>query len=297
MHDGQVRVSAHDVARAIRDQVPALAGLLVRRIDSAGTVIAPYRLGDRHVVRVPLVPTPDDTTKARLQAQARHAGFLADHVPVEVPQLIHLGEPFTSYRGHWTVWTWSDGSSLDRTEVADQLALADDVAALLRTFHALPTHGQTWNGIGRGARPLTDTEWVRTSIQRSAHLMDAAASTDVWERALAAPAQAGPATYIHGDPMPGNLIVRDGRLAALIDIAEPSFGDPASDLAPAWTLFDEPARSRFRATMGLDDAAWERGRGWAFEMAIGGLHYYEHTNTLFAAQAARTLRRLLETAS
>jgi len=43
----------------------------------------------------------------------------------------------------------------------------------------------------------------------------------------------------------------------------------------------------------LDVAAQERGRGWAFEMAIGGLHYYEHTNPVFFSQALQTLERLL----
>lgn len=88
MHDGQVRVSAHDVARAIRDQVPDLAGMLVRRVDSAGTVVAPYRLGDRHLVRVPLVPTPDAPTKARLRAEARHARFLVDQAARTLRRLL-----------------------------------------------------------------------------------------------------------------------------------------------------------------------------------------------------------------
>ncbi|QIK71265.1 phosphotransferase [Propioniciclava coleopterorum] len=135
---------------------------------------------------------------------------------------------------------------------------------------------------------------MRTSIRRSAHLLDADAATATWERALRAAPLAGPPRTIHGDPVPGNLVIRDGRLAGLIDIAVPQIGDPASDLAPAWTVFEEPERSLFREALGLDAAAWERGRGWAFEMAIGGLHYYEETNPVFARQAARTLARLMD---
>ena len=47
--------------------------------------------------------------------------------------------------------------------------------------------------------------------------------------------------------------------------------------------------------MGLDEAAWQRGRGWAFEMAIGGLHHDEHTNPVFFRMARRTLQRLIAT--
>ena len=80
----------------------------------------------------------------------------------------------------------------------------------------------------------------------------------------------------------------------MIDVAQPAFGDPGADLQPAWVMFEEPARSVFIAAMGLDQAAQERGRGWAFEMAIGGAHYYEHSNPVFFQQAIRTLHRLLD---
>ena len=291
MHPGQVEVDSRLLAGAIDEQLPALSGLPVRALASAGTVVAPFRVGEAHLARVPLVPAADAATRARLAGEAAHASFLAGRLPVDVPRPVHLGEPFAGYPGVWSVWTWVAGTSLDRSPQPAGTALAHDLAALLRAFHALPA--RDWNGVGRGGRPLADTGWVRSSIQRSAHLLDADAATAVWERALAAPPHSGPAVYVHGDPVPGNLIVRDGRLAGLIDIAEPTFGDPASDLAPAWTVFDEPARSAFADAMGLDDAAWERGRGWAFEMAIGALHYYEHTNPVFFGQAARTLQRLL----
>ena len=275
-------------------QVPALAGLPVRPVDSAGTVVAPFRVGDHHLARVPLVPSAEPSAHERLLREADHARFLGARLPVDVPRPVHLGAPFPGYAGWWAVWTWVDGTSLDRTTGVDQRLLAVDLARLLRRFHELPTGGRSWNNIGRGGRPLADTDWVRTSIARSAHLIDPGAATSVWDRAIAARPHAGPASYVHGDPVPGNLIVRDGRLAGLVDIAEPTFGDPASDLVPAWTVFEADAQDDFRAAMDAEDAVWERGRGWAFEMAIGALHYYEHTNPVFFAQARRTLERLLQ---
>lgn len=295
MHEGQADISLNVLRNAIEVQVPEFRHLQLRRLASAGTVVAPFRLGEDYLVRVPLVPRADDAARRAMLAQGMHAAFLRGRLPVEVPALVKIGEPVGGYPGVWSIWTWTHGESLDVADGVSLPVLARDLAVLLRSVHALPTDGRSWNGVGRGARPLADTAWVRTSIERSAHLVDPVMATAVWERALGAPAYAGPAAYIHGDPMPGNLVVSHGRLTGLIDISEPSFGDPASDLAPAWTVFEEPARSVFREQMGLDDAAWERGRGWAFEMAIGGLHYYEHTNPAFAALAARTLQRLIDT--
>jgi len=293
MHPGQVTVDPAALAAAIAAQVPELAGLPVRPLDSAGTVVAPFRVGQRHLARLPLVPSAEPAAREQLLREADHARFLSGRLPVDVPLPEHLGEPYAGYPGWWSVWTWVEGTSLDRAVGVDQGQLAVDLARLLRTFHELPTGGSSWNNTGRGGRPLADTDWVRSSIERSAHLIDTTAATAVWERALSAPPLRGPALTIHGDPVPGNLIMRDGRLAGLVDIAEPSIGDPAADLVPAWAVFDGEARDAFRVAMHAEDDAWERGRGWAFEMAIGALHYYEHTNPVFFTQARRTLERLL----
>lgn len=310
MHEGQVEVPVPALRRAIADQFPDLADLPVRAVPSAGTVIAPFRVGEDLVARLPLVPV-DDADPDRLRSEGRYADVLARVLPVSVPRLVATGQPFPGYPGTWSMWTWLPGRSLDRVLIdapgsldrlplrapglLDLQPLADDLAAVLRSIHQLPEDAAAWTDRGRGGRPLADSEWVRTSIRRSAHLVDPDAATSVWESALAAPAHDGPPVPIHGDPMPGNLLLQDGRLTGLVDISEPVVGDPAADLQPAWVVFDEPHRGQFRQAMGLDDAAWARGRGWAFEMAIGGLHYYEHTNPMFFRLARRTLDALLST--
>ncbi len=293
MHEDQVETTLAALATAIAEQFPQHAGLPIRRVESAGTVVAPFRIGDHLLARVPLVPVASAKARERLQEEHDHAHFLSNRLPVRVPTPLGLGEPFDGYQGWWSLWTWLPGRSLDRTPVRDVEQLAGDLATLIRAFHAQPTNGRSWNGAGRGGQPLADTEWVRYSIDRSAHLVDPAACTRLWDRALNAAAHRGPAMYIHGDPMPGNLLTTAGQLSGMIDVSAPVFGDPAADLQPAWVIFEEPERSLFLSLVGLDDAARERAWGWTFEMAIGGLHYYEHPNPVFFQQAARTLERLL----
>lgn len=301
MHEGQVRVPASTLSRAIASQFPNLAGQPVRRVSSAGTVIAPFRVGHGFVARLPLVPGAGQAHHDRVRREGRYARALSGVVPVCVPELVGVGRPFPGYDGTWSVWTWLPGRSLDHVllelpGLLDTQALADDLAQLLRSIRTFPSEGSRWSDNGRGGRPLADSEWVRTSIQRSAHLIDYGAATHIWESALAAPAHEGHPVPIHGDPMPGNLLLRHGRLSALIDVSEPVMGDPASDLQPAWTVFEEPQRSQFHEAMAVDEAARQRGRGWAFEMAIGGLHYYEHSNPTFFRLAQRTLHALLRSA-
>ena len=295
MHEGEVEVAAGDLTSALAAQFPEFAGLPVRRVESAGTVIAPFRVGENAVARLPLVPTDVDAARDRVRREQRYANVLADHLRIAVPRPLGIGEPFRGYPGIWSIWTWLPGRSLDLLPVARDERLAADLAEVITAIQALPAAGRTWNGEGRGGRPLADTSWVRESIDASAHLIDRRATTAVWERALSADPHRGPAVRIHGDPVPGNFLANDGLLlTGMVDVALPAFGDPAADLQPAWVVFDEPARSVFLAALGLGDSATDRGRGWALEMAIGAAHYYEHTNPVFFQQAMLTLHRLLE---
>ena len=293
MHEGQVELAADEVASAIAAQFSDFAGLPVERVESAGTVVAPFRVGKHVVARLPLVPTDSDVARESARGEQEHAVILTDLLDIAVPQLIGVGEQFEGYAGVWSLWTWLPGRSLDRLTVSRDVRLATDLATVIGSIQSLRSGGQPWNGVGRGGSPLADTTWVRESIDRSAHLIDRVKATAVWERALSARPHIDPPLRINGDPMPGNFLMDNGVLTGMVDVGMPAIGDPAADLQPAWVLFEEPARSRFFTEMGLDVAAQERGRGWAFEMAIGGLHYYEHTNPVFSSQALQTLERLL----
>jgi aminoglycoside phosphotransferase (APT) family kinase protein len=99
--------------------------------------------------------------------------------------------------------------------------------------------------------------------------------------------------WVHADLMPGNLLVRDGRLAAVIDLGTLTVGDPALDLMPAWNLLPPRPRETYRNSLGADDAMWARGVGWALMQAIVALPYYVETNPGMARTARHTLDAIL----
>ena len=104
-----------------------------------------------------------------------------------------------------------------------------------------------------------------------------------WERALAAPAWAGPPVWHHGDLDARNWLIRDGRISGVIDCTLMGVGDPACDLMVAWKLHSPAARDVFREALSADDATWERAKGWVLSQAVGILAYYTPQNnpTLF----------------
>jgi aminoglycoside phosphotransferase (APT) family kinase protein len=53
-------------------------------------------------------------------------------------------------------------------------------------------------------------------------------------------------------PLAGNLLVREGRLSAVIDFGASGVGDPACDVVIAWTLLHEESRGAFRCGLGAD---------------------------------------------
>jgi len=75
---------------------------------------------------------------------------------------------------------------------------------------------------------------------------------------------------------PSNILVQNGRLSAVIDFGICDVGDPACDLALAWTFLDPAARLTFRRDLAADDGTWARTRGWALWKALITLKEPDH---------------------
>ena len=115
----------------------------------------------------------------------------------------------------------------------------------------------------------------------------------VWSDALAAPAYDGEPRWFHGDLHDGNLLVRDGRLAAVIDWGAAGRGDPAIELNAMWGYLPAVSADLYRETVGLDEAAYRRGRGFALAPAISGWTYYRDTAPEISQGALGTVRSLI----
>jgi aminoglycoside phosphotransferase (APT) family kinase protein len=289
MHADQVDVTVEGVAGLVAEQFPQWRDLPVRAVASDGTVNALFRLGEEIVLRLPL----QSARRNALIAEQDAARRIAPHVPLEVPTPLAIGEPGGGYPFPWAAYRWIPGAPAGAATVGDWSALARDLAAFVAALRGIDTGGRGWDGHGRGG-PLRRLDGdVRSALSAAAHLTDAAGLARIWDRCLAAGAGAAP-VWLHADLMPGNLLLRDGRLAAVIDLGAVTVGDPAVDLMPAWNLLPAGPRETYRRALGADDGTWERGRGWALMQAIVALPYYVDTNPAMAATARHTLDALLE---
>lgn len=291
MHRDEVDTSAALVGRLLAEQFPQWANLPITPVASAGTDNALYRLGDALAVRLPRIhwavgqADKEDTWLPRL----------APALPLAVPAVLAHGAPGAGYPYSWAVYRWLGGDNAAESPPADSVAAAAELAGFLRALQQIDTTGgprAADHGL-RGAPLAGRDAATRQAIATLDGVIDAAAATAVWEHALSVGEWPGPPVWFHGDLLPGNLLVADGRLSAVIDWNGLGVGDPACDLVIAWALFAGAGRDAFRVALGVDDATWARGRGHALSQALIFIPYYRDTNPLGVAYHRRTLDAVL----
>jgi len=293
MHADQLLVTVAQVERLVAEQFPAWSGLPVQAVAFAGTVNTLFRLGDALVARFPLVPGDAAVVRAQLVREADAAAELRGRITAPTPVPVALGEPGHGYPLPWSVQTWLSGVDAFVDDPGDSVAFTHDLANLISELRAIDTAGRAFTGGNRGGRLTDHDAWVEICLARSGDLFDVSRLRGLWAewRTLS---RTAPDVMSHGDLIPGNLLVRGGRLAGVLDVGSFGPADPALDLVCAWHLLAAGPRSAFRDELACDDVEWERGRAWAFEQAIGAGWYYRQSNRAMSRMAERTVARLLD---
>ncbi|MBC6462866.1 aminoglycoside phosphotransferase family protein, partial [Actinomadura sp. HBU206391] len=212
-----------------------------------------------------------------------------------VPVPLAKGAPGEGYPFNWSIRGWLEGETASPHRIDDLSGFATSVADFIRTLQRIDATGGPQAGAHsfyRGASPAHYDEETRRSIAALAGRIDTGRASAVWDAALDA-AWAGPPVWFHGDIASGNLLVRNGRLAAVIDFGTSGVGDPACDLVIAWTMFKGDSRESFRSAVGQDPATWARARGWALWKALIGLAEDIDTDEKRAAGNRRVIDEVL----
>jgi aminoglycoside phosphotransferase (APT) family kinase protein len=266
--NAEVEIDEALLRRLLHDRAPHLADLpLIRVTNGWDNVI--WRLGDVLAVRI----TRRAISVSLHAHEQRWLPVLAPHLPVPVPAAVVAAGPSAHFPWPWSVVPWYDGNTAERTPLSR--AEAPALGRFLAALHMPAPEDAPSNplrGVPLEHRQPSITEWTEHLPTTGDHALITAARA-VFDRGLAA-ARSGERLWLHGDLHPRNVLVQDGRIAAVLDWGDMAAGDAATDLAEVWWLFDLDAHSDFWSAYGeIPAATWHRGRAWAAVFGLSFLNF------------------------
>ena len=261
----EIFVDADLVRQLLREQHPALAEQPLRPAANGWDNYL-FRLGTDYAVRL-----PRRRVAAALTANEQ-AWLPALTAPLDTATSapLYAGKPSEAFPWPWNITRWFPGTEVSRQPRDRNVTLAAPLAEFLNAFH-LPAPPDFPRNPVRGV-PLANRDVAVRERLDSGMVPHAARIRELWDASLELPAWPGPPLWLHGDLHPANLVGSDdGGLEAVIDFGDLTAGDPATDLAAAWLVFDQTGRRAFRKTLGTqydaDPHVWGRAQGWAVCMA------------------------------
>jgi aminoglycoside phosphotransferase (APT) family kinase protein len=284
-------IDEHLARRLVGGQFPQWADLPIAPVEPNGHDNRTFRLGRDLTVRLP----SGDWYALQVDKEQRWLPLLAPRLPLPIPTPVAMGAPAEGYPYAWSVYRWLDGETASEETIGDLTGFATTLATFLLALQRIdatdgPTPGP--HNFHRGGPLATYADEAIRSIDALGAEIPGDAVRRVWDDAMATSWERDP-VWVHGDVATGNLLVRDGRLAAVIDFGTSGVGDPACDVVIAWTLLSGPSRDAFRTTLGVDPGTWSRGRGWALWKALITLVAHLERDPDAAAVPRRVIERVL----
>jgi aminoglycoside phosphotransferase (APT) family kinase protein len=278
------------VRRLIGSQFPHWSGLPIRPVAVDGWDNRTFHLGHQMTVRLP----SGGFYALQVVKEQRWLPKLAGELPLPIPVPLAMGRPGDGYPFPWSVYQWIDAELATTDSFGDPAEFATSLAGFLGALGRIdvtdgPAPGM--HNFFRGGPLATYHAETQQAIAELGAAVPADIANEIWQAALDATWEGKP-VWFHGDVTPGNLLTRDGRLAAVIDFGCCGVGDPSCDLAIAWTTFAGDSRTAFCEAMNVDSGTWARGRGWALWKALKLYAGDVHARSAKAIGGQRTLEQI-----
>ena len=279
------------VRQLVSSQFPQWAHLPIKPVQFGGWDNCTFHLGTEMTVRLPSA----GRYAQQVKKEQRWLPILANQLPLPIPVHLAMGVPAHGYPWHWSIYRWIEGVIAVNAPISDRSEFAATLAEFLNALHRIDISGGPppgkHNFYRGGSLSVYDKE-TRDAVAALNGRIDQNAVTTVWETALNANWQGSP-SWVHGDVSPTNLLVKEGRLSAVIDFGCSAVGDPACDLAIAWTFFSGKSRAVFRSTLSADEGTWARARGWALWKALITLAEHNQTNSFEGEKSRKVITEVL----
>jgi len=286
--DAEVEVDCETVVRLIADQCPDMAHLPVSHLGSGWDNFM-FHVGEDYIARLPRRAL----SVKLLDNERRFLPNLEPILPIPVPAFLHVGKPGHGYPWPWLLIPRFQGDNPDRNPL--MVGEAARLAEFLLQLHRIDD-GQAPSNNHRDVPllqrdDLLQEHWEALSARREPM---ANPLVNLWRQACALPAPSE-RRWLHADLHYANVLVQDGRFSAIVDWGDICAGDPATDLAAFWLLFDDAdARAIGIKVYGADAEMKVRAMGWALSWATVLRATGLNNDMRHAASGKAVMRRLLE---
>lgn len=260
------KINAELARRLIAAQFPQWKDLRIDLVDQGGWDNKTFHLGSDMLIRMP----SSEDYEPQVEKEDFWLPKLAPLLPLEIPQPIALGMPGEGYPWKWSVRRWIEGVTASSASMPNRVEFAVALAKFINALHSIDAKDGPLPGFHsfyRGGSLSHYDDEVTQAIEALKNRIDAQHTREIWEAGLASSWQK-PGVWIHGDLSPGNLLVRNERLTAVIDFGQMAVGDPACDLSIAWTFFHGDSRAAFCQALPLDPETWRRAKAWTLWKAL-----------------------------
>lgn len=277
--------------RLIDSQFPPWSHLPITAVEFDGWDNHTFRLGSQLTIRLPSA----NRYAPQVDKEQQWLPVLAPQLPLPIPTPVAKGEPGDGFPYPWSVYRWLDGEIASKAPVGDLPRFAATLARFLKALGGVDATGGPQPGphnFYRGGPLSTYEAETFQAIEMLGTEIPSDAAKRVWFDAMTTSWDREP-VWFHGDVAATNLLVRDARLAAVLDFGSCGVGDPACDAAIAWTFFSGASRTTFRARVGVDPGTWSRARGWALWKALISLVGHLEHDAPDATLARREIDQIL----
>ncbi|MEM8682897.1 MAG: aminoglycoside phosphotransferase family protein [Pseudomonadota bacterium] len=286
--EAEIEISTDLVRELLAEQCSDLSGAPLSRVASGWDNVI-YRLGETMAMRLPRRAL----AATLLGHEQRWLPLLAKQLPIAVPKPLRNGMPASAYPWPWSVVPWFEGSGADQAP-PDGTAV-EQVVRFLESLHVEAPAEAPDNPV-RGQSLSVHAKRMKARVARleSKNLRPAPSVLLAWEAGVAErlPMEK---RWLHGDLHAQNILVKDGRISAIIDWGDLTAGDVATDLAVTWSLFEQQEdRQSFWELYRPDAAMLARAKAWAAYFGIVLIDAGTINSPRHAAQGKTLLRRLAE---
>lgn len=286
-----MNIDANLVKTLIKEQYPNFSDLKIVEVENSGNDNRTFHLGDSMLVRLP----SGKEYASQIEKEMYWLPKLSPYISLDIPLPLFKGNPTKEYPFNWGIYKWIEGETLTYKNTLNLDLLAIDLAKFLKELQSIdatlgPKAGKH-NFYRGGSLNIYDNE-TRIALKNLKNIFDTNSLENIWKKCLKSKYTNKP-VWIHGDIAVGNLLIKDGRLSAVIDFGILGTGDPACDYVMAWTFFSNKSREIFKSHLNCDEETFERAKGWALWKAL--ISYdIENPNSVISKWAANCINQILK---